>query len=72
MGEVVYQIRFEQACSPEDILLRRTRMGFLDQSSMFEVYERLVKIFAEEMSWDAKRTLEYAKANFQHIRKLEF
>lgn len=53
-GEIIYQIRYEQACKPEDVLLRRTRMGFLDQESMFKVYDKVFKIFAEELGWDEK------------------
>lgn len=30
VGEIIYLVRYEQACNPEDILLRRTRHGFVD------------------------------------------
>lgn len=29
-------------------------MGFLDQESMFKVYDKVFKIFAEELGWDEK------------------
>ncbi|CAD8204588.1 unnamed protein product [Paramecium octaurelia] len=72
IGEILYQIRYEQARKPEDILFRRTRLGFLDQNAIFNVYEKVFQIMAKELKWPEKFQKEFLKENFEYIRKLEF
>ncbi|CAD8090737.1 unnamed protein product [Paramecium sonneborni] len=72
VGEILYQIRYEQARKPEDILFRRTRLGFLDQNAIFTVYEKVFQIMAKELKWSDKFQKQFLKENFEYIRKLEF
>lgn len=58
-AEIIYQIRYEMAMRPNDILFRRTRIGTLDHQAMFEVLPTIIEIFAKEMKWDeAKKEAE--------------
>ena len=54
-AEIVYQIRYEMAMKPNDILFRRTRIGTLDHQVMFEVLPVILDIFTNELKWDDKK-----------------
>lgn len=73
-AEIIYQIRYEMAMKPNDILFRRTRIGTLDHHAMFEVLPAVVDIFAKEMQWDESRKEEEQSKTIEemmHIMKIE-
>lgn len=62
-AEVVYAIRHEMASSIGDILLRRTRAGFLDRAATLAAAPWVASTLATELGWDE---------NEREIRLLEF
>ena len=71
MAEALYQLRYEMAVTPADILLRRTRMGFVDQKAMFESLPKIVRLFANEFGWDENKYQEEFERNLTELRKLD-
>lgn len=51
-AEILYQIKYEMAQYPIDVLFRRTRLGFIDRKGMFESLKTVCDIFAAELKWD--------------------
>lgn len=54
-AEIIYQIRYEMAMKPNDIIFRRTRIGTLDHDTMKDVTPLIIDIFANELKWDEKK-----------------
>ena len=73
-AEIIYQIRYEMAMRPNDILFRRTRIGTLDHASIRDVLPSIIDTFAEEMKWD-EQTKEFEKnrtlEELKHITSVE-
>ncbi len=62
-AEVLYALRQEGACRVADILLRRMRLGFLDQQASLQALPRVTELMAEYYQWDeAKQRLEQSWA----------
>lgn len=61
-AEIIYQIRYEMAMKPNDIIFRRTRIGTLDHQAMFETLPEIMDIFANELNWDEEKK-EKEKSN---------
>lgn len=73
-AEILYQIRYEMAMRPNDILFRRTRIGTLDHKAMFEVLPSVLELFAQEMKWDEKKKEEEKRRTLEemgHIMRIE-
>ena len=51
-AEVIYQVRYEQAKTVEDILARRTRALFLDARAAIEAAPEAAQLMAQEMKQD--------------------
>eukprot|EP00928_Gymnodinium_smaydae_P077238 TRINITY_DN6046_c0_g1_i5.p1 TRINITY_DN6046_c0_g1~~TRINITY_DN6046_c0_g1_i5.p1 ORF type:complete len:550 (-),score=100.63 TRINITY_DN6046_c0_g1_i5:314-1930(-) len=54
-AEVIYAIEHEYACTPVDILARRTRLAFLNSTAARLSLPRVVDIMADSLGWDADR-----------------
>lgn len=51
LGELVYLIRYEMAMKPQDLIYRRTRLGFLDNDKVIgSIYKKIVDIYSEEFN----------------------
>lgn len=64
-AEVVYAVRHEMACTPLDVLARRTRLAFLDTLAALDALPRVVELMGRELSWNPDKTaleLENAKS----------
>lgn len=73
-AEIIYQIRYEMAIKPSDIVFRRTRIGTLNHKAMFECLPTLIDIFAEVFNWnETQKESEKNKAfeDFQNAIKIE-
>ncbi|GFE52756.1 FAD-dependent glycerol-3-phosphate dehydrogenase [Babesia ovis] len=57
-GEVLYGVRREYACTPLDILARRTRMAFLDNKAAVASLDTVCDIMAKELRWSSSRRSE--------------
>uniref|UniRef100_A0A7S4VR92 glycerol-3-phosphate dehydrogenase n=1 Tax=Alexandrium monilatum TaxID=311494 RepID=A0A7S4VR92_9DINO len=57
-AEVRYAMDHEYACTPADILARRTRLAFLNSTAARLSLPRVVEIMAERFGWDQARQLE--------------
>ncbi|MFC6919193.1 glycerol-3-phosphate dehydrogenase/oxidase [Meiothermus taiwanensis] len=65
-AEVVYAVRHEMACTPMDVLARRTRLAFLDTSAALGAVPRVAELMGRELGWDADKVLlEQEKARSQ-------
>ena len=54
VAEVIYQVRYEQAKTLEDILARRTRALFLDAKAAIDSAPKVAEIMAKELGMDQK------------------
>ncbi|ADD29637.1 glycerol-3-phosphate dehydrogenase/oxidase [Meiothermus ruber] len=62
-AEVIYAVRHEMACTPLDVLARRTRLAFLDTSAALGAVPRVVELMGRELGWNPdKAALELANA----------
>ncbi|MEZ5282780.1 MAG: FAD-dependent oxidoreductase [Acidimicrobiales bacterium] len=52
LGEVVYSARYEMACSIDDVLSRRWRVGLLDAAQAIELAPQVADLLATELGWD--------------------
>lgn len=59
LGEVAYGVRNELACTPVDVLARRTRLAFLDAAAALESLDQVVGVMEKELNWSSntKKTL---------------
>jgi glycerol-3-phosphate dehydrogenase len=56
LAELAFAVRREQARSLADVLLRRTRLGLLDERGLEgEALERAARVLAGELGWDDAR-----------------
>ncbi len=53
-AEVIYQLRYEQAKTLEDVLARRTRALFLDAKAAIEAAPLVVKLMGGSIPWQKK------------------
>ena len=53
-AEVIYQVRYEQAKTVEDVLCRRTRAILLNAKAAIETAPTVAKLMATEMGYDNK------------------
>jgi glycerol-3-phosphate dehydrogenase len=62
-AEVLYAVRREYACTPIDVLARRTRLAFLNAHAAADALPRVISIMAAELGWDdQRRTKEFDSA----------
>jgi glycerol-3-phosphate dehydrogenase len=54
-AEVIYGARCEFARTAEDVLARRTRLGFLDEKAALEALPKVVALLSGELGWDEAR-----------------
>ncbi|WP_337868990.1 FAD-dependent oxidoreductase [Meiothermus sp.] len=65
-AEVVYAVRHEMACTPLDVLARRTRLAFLDTLAALGALPRVAELMGRELGWNSERiALEAEKAKVQ-------
>ena len=55
---------------PNDILLRRTRIGTLDQNLMEASIPKVIDIFAKELNWDEDRKQKEITESLQELDRL--
>ena len=56
--EVSFLLQYRYACTAEDILFRRLRLGFMDKEKTLKVLPRLIQQMERELSWSLKRSQE--------------
>ncbi|CAD8070676.1 unnamed protein product [Paramecium sonneborni] len=49
--QILYQIKYQQARKPQDILFSRIKLGFLAQNNAFQVYEKVFQIMVKELKY---------------------
>jgi len=54
-AEVRYAVKYEYACTPADVLCRRTRLAFLNSTAARLVLPRVTQIMGECLGWDEAR-----------------
>jgi glycerol-3-phosphate dehydrogenase len=64
-AEVEYAVDWESALRAEDVLVRRTRLGFIHTQGARDAAERVVRVMGDKLGWSAaKRTEEKERALF--------
>lgn len=53
-----YVARNEYACTLEDVLARRLRLGFLDTLAALELADRVAAVLSEELQWSPEHKQE--------------
>ena len=54
-AEVLFAIRNEYAETMEDVIGRRTRLGFLDVKATLDVFPRVLDLMQAELGWTAAK-----------------
>ncbi|CDR96328.1 GLYCEROL-3-PHOSPHATE DEHYDROGENASE, putative [Babesia bigemina] len=70
-GEVLYGIRREYACTPLDILARRTRLAFRDHKAASAVLDSVCDIMSKELAWDGARRSELRSKATEFFNSME-
>jgi glycerol-3-phosphate dehydrogenase len=71
-AEVLYFTRYEQVVSPLDLLLRRSRLGFVDSASAEESLPIVIDIIGNEYGWDDNKKKSEYLANLELFKKMKF
>lgn len=66
-AEVLYAAREEMACTPVDILARRTRLTFLDSAAARTALPRVIELLSQFYSWDASRRESETKRFYHYL-----
>jgi glycerol-3-phosphate dehydrogenase len=66
LSEIVWAVRFEMACSVEDVLARRTRALFLDARAAIESAPKV----AEIMAWELVRNQDWIDEQIQEFNSV--
>lgn len=70
LGEIIYAVRNEMACTALDILYRRTRLAALDQESALSAIPKVIALMAEELGWSTVVQQEEFVKTRQGIKNL--
>lgn len=70
-GEILYGMRREYACTPVDVLARRTRLAFLDYKAASAVLDSVCNIMGRELGWDSTRRAKLRAEAVEFFRKME-
>jgi len=68
LAEIVYAIKYENAKTLTDIMLRRTGIGTLGNPGK-DIIEKIIKLAAEMLHWDKKR-IEVENASVKRVYEL--
>eukprot|EP00461_Guttulinopsis_vulgaris_P004020 UN04021 len=64
-SEIKYNIQYEMAQRAEDVLFRRTRLGFVDTKETERIAPIVIDTMSKELSWDdARKAQELDRVNF--------
>ncbi len=70
-AEVIYAARCEMACTPLDVLTRRTRLAFLDSLAALAAVPRVAQLMGQALSWDDEKVrLEQERARAQILNAI--
>jgi glycerol-3-phosphate dehydrogenase len=70
LGEVIYAVRHEMACTALDVLERRIRLSALDQEAALNAAPKIIELMAMELGWSLERQQEElarAKRGVKHL-----
>lgn len=70
LGEIIYAVRNEMACTPLDFLYRRTRLAALDQESAISAIPKVVELMAKELDWNTVVQQEEFVKTRQRIKNI--
>lgn len=69
-AEVIYSTMYEYACHPEDMLIRRTGLAFVDSRAAIDSVLKVANLMGDVLGWDVeKRNEEYMRA-LKYIRSM--
>jgi len=72
IGELRYAITYEMSMKPGDFIFRRTRLGFLDSESIFQVLPKVMDVYAQEYKWNDEKKAAETKENYEKIKQMNF
>ncbi|MFN4147203.1 MAG: glycerol-3-phosphate dehydrogenase/oxidase [Runella sp.] len=65
-AEVVYQVRYEMALTPRDVLARRMRLEIMDWQATQEALPVVAELMAQELQWSAAQK-QQQMADYQNL-----
>lgn len=67
-SEITYALTHEYAQKPLDVLLRRTRLGFVDARAALSALPEVVRVMGDTLGWDTRRRGEEARRAEEVLR----
>ncbi|KAG0708436.1 DAO-domain-containing protein [Suillus ampliporus] len=67
-SEITYALTHEYAQKPLDILLRRTRLGFVDARAALSALPEVVRVMGDALGWNTRRRAEEARRAEEVLR----
>lgn len=67
-SEITYALTHEYAQKPLDVLLRRTRLGFVDARAALGALPEVVQIMGDTLGWDTRRRREETRKAEEVLR----
>jgi glycerol-3-phosphate dehydrogenase len=67
-SEITYALTHEYAQKPLDVLLRRTRLGFVDARAALSALPEVVRVMGDTLGWDTRRRSEEARRAEEVLR----
>lgn len=70
-SEITYALTHEYAQKPLDVLLRRTRLGFVDARAALGALPEVVRVMGDALGWDVRRRQEEARRGEEVLRGMD-
>ncbi|OJA17552.1 hypothetical protein AZE42_11712 [Rhizopogon vesiculosus] len=70
-SEITYALTHEYAQKPLDVLLRRTRLGFVDARAALGALPEVVRVMGDALGWDTRRRREEARRGEEVLRGMD-
>jgi glycerol-3-phosphate dehydrogenase len=67
-SEITYALTHEYAQKPLDVLLRRTRLGFVDARAALSALPEVVRVMGDTLGWDMRQRAEEARRAEEVLR----
>lgn len=69
-SEITYALTHEYAQKPLDVLLRRTRLGFVDARAALSALPEVVHVMGDALGWDTRRRVEETRRAEEVLREM--
>ncbi|KAF2074583.1 hypothetical protein CYY_004090 [Polysphondylium violaceum] len=70
VGEILFTVEKEYACTIEDVIARRTRLAFLDYNKAKEAIPTIADIMAKSLNWNDQEKEKQIKNAFEFLETM--